>query len=318
MRKKYLHISLVTFLFSIFIVTVVFAAQIEDIPGETKEERVERLFYYIYQWSREYEELEGPAIEELRSMGVESIEILLPHLESKDIRQRVMMENLINGVGADCTQVLIGGLSFDEARGRQRAAIYLGKVGDERAVAPLIDLLEREDDWYVLSGALAGLGNLAARDIDVPAHPLVPFATHDSEPVRRAAVVALGRVGNEDTIPVLLHAFNDELFSVRYPAAVAVASFGDSAVEPLVDVLTCGPLYKKALACYALGLTGSDAAYEHLESALTNSDATVRAYAVKGFINLGDDAIRITLIRMKHDETDPVVLGAIEEALEVL
>ncbi len=318
MRRKFLHISLVTFLFSIFIVPVIFAAQIEDISGETKEERVERLFYYIYQWSREYEELEGPAIEELRSMGVESIEILLPHLESKDIRQRVMMENLINGVGADCTHVLVEGLSFDEAHGRQRSAIYLGNVGDECAVSPLIDLLEREDDWYVLSGALTGLGNLAARDIDVPAHPLVPFATHDSEPVRRAAVVALGRIGNEDTIPVLLHAFNDELYSVRYPAAEAVASFGDAAVALLVDVLTNGPFVEKALACYALGLTGSDAAYEHLESALTFSNATVRAYAVEGFRNLGDDRIRITLIRMKHHESDPAVLGAIEEALEVL
>ena len=70
---KFLCITILAIILFGLISPVANATGIEDIPGETKDERVERLFFYISQWSREYSELEGPAIKELRSMGVEAV-----------------------------------------------------------------------------------------------------------------------------------------------------------------------------------------------------------------------------------------------------
>ena len=138
------------------------------------------------------------------------------------------------------------------------------------------------------------------------------------EPVRRAAVFALGRIGDEEMITILINALNDELFSIRYPAAEALASFGDTAVEPLAALLIDDNIRQQALACYALGLTGCEYAYDYLEDALSSPHPVVRAHAVEGFKNLGDRSIRITLIKMKHRENDLGVLGEIEEALAIL
>jgi hypothetical protein len=315
--KTWVSIIAVIFIF-FFVLSPAYGSGIEGIPGETKEERVERLFFYISRWSREYEELSGPAIEELRSMGVEAVAMLMPHLESKDVRERVIMENLINGVGGDCTPHLVDALSFESPLGRSRAATYLGNVGDERSVQPLIGLLEVEGDWSVIEAAITGLGKLKTRGIEVPSEPIVAFAKHEMEPIRRAVVVALSHIGDEKAIPLHIEALNDELFSVRYPAAQALASFSDVAIEPLKKLLGSDDITRKALACYALGSSGSDAAYDLLKSALSSNEPIVRAHAVEGLKNLGNPRIRLTLLKMKLHETDQAVLGEIEEALEDL
>jgi HEAT repeat protein len=159
------------------------------------------------------------------------------------------------------------------------------------------------------------LGGLASRGFNVPGEAVIPFAKHEMEPIRRAAVVALGRIKDAKTIPLLIEAFNDELFSVRYPAAQALASFGDAAVEPLAELLHDADAMRQALACYALGLSNSREAYDYLISALSSPEPVVRAHAVEGLRNLGDWRIRSTLYKMRFDETDPGVLGEIEEAL---
>jgi len=314
---KYITLLIISILILGWIPTVT-AAQIEDIPGEPKEQRVERLFFYISRWSRKYEELSGPAIRELRSMGVDAVAMLMHHLESDDVRERVMMENLINGIGVDCTPYLVEALSYPSAVGRSRAATFLGSVGDARAVQPLADLLAKESDWTAISSAIAGLGQLASRGFHVPSEPVAPFAKHEMEPIRRAAVVAFGYIGDAQTIPLLIEAFNDELFSVRYPAAQALASFGDAAIEPLAGLLRDGDTMRQALACYALGLSRSGKAYDYLVTALSSPEPVVRAHAVEGLRNLGDKRIRSTLYKMRFNELDFAVLGEIEQALASL
>jgi HEAT repeat protein len=86
-----------------------------------------------------------------------------------------------------------------DARLRWRAAEVLGRIGDRRAVEPLIALLKDED---------AG--------------------------VREAAAMALGRIRDPNAVQPLTAALEDEDPSVQVRAALALAEFGDeSVIEPL-------------------------------------------------------------------------------------
>ncbi len=93
---------------------------------------------------------------------------------------------------------LLAALKSKDWRTRLEAAVALGKIGDAKAVGPLIKCLKHKD---------VTVGDCAAT---------------------RHAVEALGRIGDRRAVDPLIQALKHEDFDVRAEAVVALQNIGDT------------------------------------------------------------------------------------------
>lgn len=172
---------------------------------------------------------------------------------------------------------------------REKVAKALGEIGDSRAVAPLINLLEDISDWVCRSAAkaLGKIGDVRAveplirlledqdfnirdsaayalADLGAPAvEPLVAALKDSHENVRVGATVALGRIRGAFTVERLIAMLNDKEGNVRYVAAKALCETGDArAIAPLVTVVNKYDSNVQELAMEALMRIGGPHALE--------------------------------------------------------
>ena len=103
------------------------------------------------------------------------------------------------------------------------AARALGRIGDPRAVEPLVQVLPTAggDLGVYVAGALGDLGDRRA----VPA--LIEAAPQHGEPELRAIVEALGRLGDSQAVPVLLELLRGAKEDARCAAAIALGRLRD-------------------------------------------------------------------------------------------
>jgi len=120
---------------------------------------------------------------------------------------------------------------------RSRAALALVFVGDERAVEPLLEYLDK--------------GYQSERGNDAP------------------VIIALGRVGGERVIPTLIKRLGGDV-DVQRAAAVALGMIGTSAVEPLIEVASSRTWSERGYAAEALGYIGDSRAVPVLLEILKN------------------------------------------------
>jgi HEAT repeat protein len=103
-------------------------------------------------------------------------------------------------------------------RARNAATIALGRLGDHRAVKPLINQLTDEPEAYLRRQAAWALGVLGDRSA-VP--PLITSLKDDHEDVRHYAAEALGDIGDSRAIEPLRRTLRDKDW-VRQAAAQAL------------------------------------------------------------------------------------------------
>lgn len=142
----------------------------------------------------------------------------------------------------------------------QETVRALAHIGDERAVAPLINILNSKRYFYLLE-----------RDI----------------------IHTLGAIGSKQSIPALINLFNqryarnekfDESFQPRVPymgadAARALADIGKDAVPYLIESLKSQDYLQRLYSVYTLGLIKDSACVESLNEVLTvEGNPTVKTY----------------------------------------
>ena len=143
---------------------------------------------------------------------------------------------------------------------RKYAATALGKIGDEKAIDPLIRVLgdHNEEIAYWVAKVLGQMGDLAVEK-------LKDTLNHPEEKVRFFAIIALGSIGDEKSIeilikilgeedesasravkalaeteksiPSLINALGNSNLNIRSNASKALVKIGDSALEPLMEVV---------------------------------------------------------------------------------
>lgn len=120
---------------------------------------------------------------------------------------------------------LLAQLNRGDAAEQAWAAVSLGLLGDQRAVAPLLARLRSEDARVGLSAAnaLGRLGDAAA----VPT--LIEYLGSSDEMVRMRAALALGLLKAEDSIPGLAAIVAADNSVARSTAAAALAQIGTPA-----------------------------------------------------------------------------------------
>jgi HEAT repeat protein len=120
--------------------------------------------------------------------------------------------------------------------------------------------------------------------------PLQKTLQTDEKGVRESVARALGEIGNDDAVDVLIDCLKgDPDYVVQAAAASALGSAGNKlAVEPLIESLgKCEP-YVRSQSAKALGDLGDRAAVEPLIKALEDEEYFVKNAAAIALCKIGD------------------------------
>ena len=222
------------------------------------------------------------ASQALISIGSPAIKHLVSALGTKGDWNLVnSAEDTLVGIGQSAVNSLSIALHDPNPDIRWYAATALGRIGDDKAVEPLIAILNEDDPFRTAIEALGDIGDLRAVE------PLMAFLDVDNEDISTAAIRALGKIGDERTVEPLLMALTGDHVEKSTAAAQALGNMRNSrAVEPLLALLTGGPWSARRDYAEALGEFGDPRAVKPLLELLDASDLKMRKTAASALIRL--------------------------------
>jgi HEAT repeat protein len=308
----------------------------------------------------------------LRAMTVDPIYSLMERARDADEKMRFAAVRMAGRYGREeAVPTLQQRLQDTSLAINREAAIALGEIGTERAIRVLAEnaITPRLELAQVILELLRGhpslaipiLVRLAARPEGPPDPDYASVATDlarsapgivdelladPEEPVRRAAAVILGDIGDSQSLRALVRKARDPDVAVRKAAAVALGRMGTEAVRPLAallgdpeldvrraaaDVLatiehggaellvqqlnSSDDTALKALVCTALGRSTSPRAVSALREAMQReSDELVQVSAAAGLARLGHPDGLTSLETALHSPDDDT-RGQAAEAL---
>lgn len=113
------------------------------------------------------------------------------------------------------TEALVARLKDPDARVRTRSATACGRIGDPRAVEALEELMESEPEIGARRAAAEALGDIGTEG---SLQVLLGAAGDESESVRRVIADSLGEYGSVDPVDTLVRYLTDESENVRRTA----------------------------------------------------------------------------------------------------
>jgi len=228
------------------------------------------------------------AVKALGKIGNESAaKALLSAAEEQGAESMYVRKSAIEALGqleyhtervkTSVIELLTAKLKVDYQYERRNAAEALGNIGDERAVNSLLEALGDNDDFVVLHAAQA-LGKIKITDtkkrsevvsalskiLFIPSHatstysPKVyvpqPGKERVSNSTRYRAAEALGNIGGERGIGVLIDAFSIYHPDVNRAQNEALAKFGRRAVSDLRNGLKSKDMHTRTECAETLGM----------------------------------------------------------------
>jgi HEAT repeat protein len=298
------------------ILTVMIAAGslAEDAPLTSVDRRVDSLFVIASSGVLQYRNSpeQAVAFDSIVAMGAEAVPRLVEKYRSKRARERHTVNDILVEIGSAAVPYLTTSLADEDSRQVNRICYTLGEIGDSLAVPDLIRAANHQD-WWVRSGCAGALGKIG----DTAANATVMSLLADSvELVRKAAVVAAGKLMIEDGLEAIVHCLGDKFYGVRMCASEALIKFGRRAVKPIVDSLGSGNILLGNLGCTTLGLIGGDLAAFNVAPQLESVRPIRRALAVEAIENSNSSLACGFVDLLKETESDPLVLFFIEKTLK--
>jgi HEAT repeat protein len=193
----------------------------------------------------------------LISIGQPSVDPLIECLKDKDYVVRCHAARALGGMTTDyqigrtwvrdakVVDVLIAALKDPDRAVREDATIALGQIGDPRAIDALIEAMK---DGVVKRHAIASLGMigdpralppvldaLKGKGIRQDGTPTPGCIVSEDAFIKEAAATALGQFRDPRVIPDLIMLLKDGV--LREKASAALATIGDTAIEPLIAFL---------------------------------------------------------------------------------
>ncbi|MFO0980562.1 MAG: HEAT repeat domain-containing protein [Planctomycetota bacterium] len=193
----------------------------------------------------------------------------------------------------------------DDPKVRKFLAEILGQMRLPEAVPALKAALVDPTQDYVVAVllALAQIGSPTAYDA------VLPYAKIADANLRKLAYFVLGRIKDDQAIPVLAKGLQDEDFQARVNAIFALASFDDRrALAELKPLLDRSFLARNGF--HGGQSVGAGAAEDDMEPILTN------ALTVAGHFH--EAALRTDIDRLRASDPSPRVQRAAIEALAEL
>ncbi len=136
---------------------------------------------------------------------------------------------------------LVKTLKHEDEKVKFEAAKFLGILGDERAIDPLVEILRYGDEYKRLDAvyAISQIGKPAVE-------PLIMLFDDENPAVRELAIRALSHIGDGRAKETFIQAFNDGNENIRKYAVIGLGILRDErAIEPLKELLNDPDLKKE-------------------------------------------------------------------------
>ncbi len=226
---------------------------------------------------------------------------------AKRWRERAFAAELLGRVGnAKAVPVLIETIQAtrsEDADVREIALRALARIGDPRAVEPLVAALKSAEIWLV-----PRIADILVRHGDAVVEPMLSFLReHTRHPARAWAANILGELKAERAFPVLVTTLKDLDDEVRAKSAGALGKLGDRrAVTYLLDHLLSDPApFVRARIAGALGQFADGEVIDRLVRALGDPAWWVRMRSVEALEQIGPTAEAPLLVAL--DDPDPEI-----------
>jgi HEAT repeat protein len=200
---------------------------------------------------------------------------------------------------------------------REDVAYALGKLGDSRAVKPLIIAWERDGDYYsVRTRAFEGLVNIRSNDV---ISYLILSLKSDEREIRHKAVQALEEIGKKIALDVkpLIEALKTERHPhIRADLANLIVEIGIDSTELLISALDTS--YSKIIeyASRKIGEEKDVSTIIPLIAALTNTETEYREGIAWALGEIGDrSAVKPLIDSLKNADWNWNLCSSAAEAL---
>ncbi|MEO8606764.1 MAG: HEAT repeat domain-containing protein [Chloroflexota bacterium] len=244
-------------------------------------------------------------------------------LRHNDLRGLQAVSNLVD-LGTEAVAPLIRALPHSDGQAKRRISLILVKSQDQRALQPLLKLLE-DSDWHVQNAAATTLARMDAVE------SLAQALKSKTPRARQAAIIGLGIIGDARVIPPLMAALDDpatrtnaagilkhiaplqsapvlrqflisEEFSLQSSAFDALAMVSTEAVlEAVQEVLPTTSIKARQWLVPKLGRLRDKRTVDILVSLLNDSDASIRESAVWQLGNLKVADAFSPIVKLFHD-----------------
>jgi HEAT repeat protein len=202
--------------------------------------------------------------------GEKAVPPLLEIIENGPDSTRYIVVQLLGKIGDErAVQPLVGLLEgAEEASMREETAEALGKLGDPTAIQPLVEVLRKDEVPEVRVEAVRGLINLRLGDPE----PLVQALEDWFPQVRKEALIGLVRLQHSGWGEHLLILAKDPDPEVRYIAIQLLGRWGEEGgIATLIEALDDESGGVREEAATALGKLGALEAREALIDLMTRS-----------------------------------------------
>lgn len=261
-----------------------------------------------------YVSVRSAALRAMEQFGGErTVKALIEMLGDRDTSLRYDAAQILGRIGGEETiTALIEALKSQDFRVRMNAAVALGLIGGERAVEAVAKALLSDVSFDVRIRAAQALermgGEKALKAL------IASFAASSRDPdlhSRPFVVRALGQIGGEQVVPLLIEALKDSWIGTRRHAAEALRHVGaKQAVEPLIEALKDEEHSIRVTIAEALGQIGGERAEAVLIEALKDEETYIGA--ARGLGQLGGERAEAALVEVLKDKESRARWSAIE------
>lgn len=216
----------------------------------------------------------------------EAVAALLDDVRSHDWQISWRAADALARLGESAVLRLIKALQDEDGYVREAAASALGKIGDKRAVEPLIAAMRYQDertyedseDEEARVSAARALGEIGeAKAFE----PLLQEVSHEDCAMVWAAMEALGKLRNPRAVPQLTQALHVMDVDGKKTAAEALVKIGEPAVLPLIDYIKDERKRGRIFAVMALGRLADARSIDALTELLNDPNEYVRSCAAE-------------------------------------
>lgn len=229
------------------------------------------------------------------------------------------------GLRADAVNLLATAAKDQKWQVRAVAIRLLGYCGAIALVEPVLNALRDPffdglRNYPVRKAAIEALGRIGERAVK----PLLAMLVESDVKIRSEVILALGRIGQGAPVEILVHALEDCDWQVRMAAAEALGNFPDEApIELLVNALQdpyeddqhFQPVAFQA--AETLGKLGADVPVEPLIYAFEHGDRSLECAAIGALANLGARVpVEVFLRALTHGypEVQSIAINALKNS----
>lgn len=259
-----------------------------------------------------------------RIADVESLPKLIEVLKEADQNERWGYQYAVGSYGTLAFDAGVELLGSEKKGLRQAGLSILSQTHDTRAKQHVVKALD-DTSQEVRMDAARAIGQLAGKDVVKALHDR--YKKEKTEDVRSELLRAMGYIGDEKFLTVLIKASKDEANRLKAEAVRGLGAYKDQkAIEALIEALGSDNEWVREAAASTLAQLKVPQAIKPLLGLLDDDDAYVRMTAIDSLGQIGDASVVPELAKLATDKDENVrrsVLRAMgyfggEQAFEIL